>query len=211
MGDLYENKKLLAVVSSVIAILACNISHIYSREIYKTNETLEISSYSDNMSITKFEYDLMMENAATTMLEEKLTDFINEQNFDTKVFINTDYDYIYDDYYRIKLIVIYHYTNTNVKPAIEKFIKDNNYDSKNVSFQAIGNDGYDTSDKITDLYEMAELIESFALEEGFFACVGISDNSFTIHLSSSEDAKKISDFMEEKNIREYCKGFFIDE
>ena len=111
-----------------------------------------------------------------------------------------------------RVMVVYNYTHTDVRPAIEKFMKDNGLDLGRVIFNAVGKEHTD-GEIITDSLEIYTLIRDYVFDNDLniwdikfsyheYISLGKSKITIAVYSMHPECEQYISNYVKEKGIDE---------
>ena len=197
-------RKISAILTSAMMIIGSMVSTVSAlsldEEIWVDGEPLSFEEYLE--ICTPDEYRIAIGSV--------IASFIRSENLDAQVLYDVDEvscNYVNENGENV-IIINYYYTHTDVKPAVEAFIEENNLDSSLIVFQSVGSEELDPSEEITEPYLILALIDDFIDENNIDASVSM--NNYATGLPTFEVTGYLTDniiedikiFIKEKNIDE---------
>ncbi len=187
-------KRVLAVLSSAAMIISTIGMTTYA------NDALDVADPANksNFSERQLEWaEKIAKERPYNDLVEPLVEFVYENCYSKARVIENMTDENGNSY----CMVNYYYTDTDVKPAVEAFLKKNGYDSSKVVFNAVG-EHIANEKKITDPFEAFAILWKYVADNNLDWAVnmGSFDHSkitVSVYEDKIEDAKAV---VEKNNI-----------
>ena len=144
-------KKVTRMLAALAAVATMTVSAVtVNAEVVRYNETEDENTYITLSDDKKAEIKMISD------IKNCITECITENNLKAQFG-----RILLDRYGKQKFIVNYYYTNTEVKPLIERYLTERGLDLDKVEFNCAGTEHTDSSEMITDVYEKAALFDEF--------------------------------------------------
>ena len=144
-------KKITRMLAALAAVATMTVSAVpVCAEAVRYNEAEDENTYITLSDDKKAEIKMIND------IKNCITECITENNLKAQFG-----RILLDRYGKQKFIVNYYYTNTEVKPLIERYLTERGLDLDKVEFNCAGTEHTDSSEMITDVYEKAALFDEF--------------------------------------------------